>query len=268
MALPLALFFWLVAVLTVGIFLGRVWWMPELVSQHGAVIDRQMVVTLIAAGLVFFLAQIGLGYFIWRYRARGAARASCWHENPKLELTWTLATAVLFIGLGVRGNLVWANYFLAGAPPGALPIEVTGQQFAWNIRYAGADGKFGRTDPRKINDALGNYLGIDPADPASRDDLTTQNIIAVPVNRPVRVTLRAKDVTHSFFVPQLRVKQDAVPGMAIDIHFTAVKPGEYEVACAELCGMQHYKMRARLLAMPEREFSEWLRARAAAAAGE
>ena len=263
MALLLAIFFWAVATVTVAVFVGRVWWPPELVSVHGAALDQQMVLTLIIAGVAFFLAQAGLGWFIWRYRARGVERAVYWHESPKLEMTWTLVTAIVFVGLGIRGNQVWAGYFLTDAPPGALTIEVTAQQFAWNIRYPGPDGKFGRTDPALMDDSVANYLGLDRKDPASADDITTQNIMAVPVNRPVRVILRSKDVTHSFFVPQLRVKQDAVPGMAIRIHFTATKPGEYEIACAELCGMQHYKIRGRLLVMPEAEFADWLKERAA-----
>lgn len=263
MPLLLALFFWSVAIVTVALFAARVWWLPELISEHGAAIDHQMVLTLIIAGAVFFLAQVGLGYFIWRYRARGKERATYWHESPKLEITWTVLTAIVFIGLAIQGNRVWAEYFMSDAPPGALTIEVTAQQFAWNIRYAGPDGRFGRTSPNLIDDAVGNYLGLDQKDPAARDDIVAQNIMAIPVNRPVRVMLRSKDVTHSFFVPQLRVKQDAVPGMAIRIHFTATKTGEYEIACAELCGMQHYKMRGRLLVMQEAEFENWLKTRAA-----
>jgi cytochrome c oxidase subunit 2 len=263
MPLMLAVFFWLVAVVTVAIFVGQVWWTPELASVHGQAIDDQLLVTLIAAGIVFFLAQIVLGYFTWRYRARGSERASYWHEHPRLEATWTVATAVLFIGLGIQGNRVWANYFRAETPADALTLEVTAQQFAWNIRYPGPDGKFGRTDPALINDSVGNYLGIDPKDAAGADDIVTQNLVAVPVHRPVRIILRTKDVTHSFFVPQFRVKQDAVPGMAIPVHFTATKPGEYEVACAELCGMQHYKMRARLQVMSDPEYGNWLKSRAA-----
>ncbi len=262
MALLLALFFWAVAIATVAIFVTRVWWLPELVSAHGQAVDDQFVLTIVIAGIVFFLAQAGLGYFIWRYRSRGSGRASYWHESPKLEVTWTVLTAVVFIGLGIQGNRVWAEYFLTDAPPDALTVEVTAQQFAWNIRYPGPDGKFGRTDPALIDDAVGNFLGLDPKDPAGRDDVATQNIMAVPVNRPVRVILRTKDVIHSFFVPQMRVKQDSVPGMAIRVHFTATKTGEYEIACAELCGMQHYKMRGRLLVMPEADYANWLKERA------
>ncbi len=267
MALLLGLFFWAVALVTVGIFLARVWWLPELVSVHGAAVDHQLTLTLIVAGTVFFLAHAGLGCFIWRYRARGAERATYWHENSKLELTWTLATAVVFIGLGILGNRVWAAYFLTEPPDSALAVEVTAQQFAWNVRYPGPDGRFGRTDPAQIDDAIGNFIGLDRKDPHAADDVLTQNIMAIPVNRPIRVVLRTKDVTHGFFVPQLRVKQDAVPGLSIPIHFTATRAGEYEIACAELCGMQHYKMRGRLLVMSEPAFEDWLRQRAAYAAG-
>jgi cytochrome c oxidase subunit 2 len=263
MALMLAVFFCLVAVVTAGIFLARVWWLPPVVSVHGGALDQQLVLTLVLAGIVFFLAQIGLGYFIWRYRARGAERALYWHENSRLEATWTILTLILFVGLGIQGNRVWARYLLAPAPPDALPVEVTAQQFAWNIRYPGPDGQFGRTDPKLINDALSEFIGLDQKDPASSDDIVAQNIMAVPVNRPVRLILRSKDVTHSFFVPQLRVKQDAVPGLAITVHFTATQTGEYEIACAELCGMQHYMMRGRLLVMEQAEYENWLRERAA-----
>jgi cytochrome c oxidase subunit 2 len=263
MPLSLAIFFWFVAIVTVLIFLGRVWWPPELASVHGQAIDDQLVVTLVAAGVVFFLAQVVLGYFIWRYRARGSQRATYWHDSPKLEATWTIATLILFVGLGIQGNRVWASYFQDELSPDAVTIEMTAQQFAWNVRYPGADGKFGRTDPKLIDDALGNYIGLDPNDAAGKDDITTQNLVSVPINRPVRVILRSKDVTHAFFVPQFRVKQDAVPGMAIPVHFTASKPGEYEIACAELCGMQHYKMRGRLQVVTDEEHQSWLKSRAA-----
>ncbi len=264
MPLVLGLFFWAVAIITVAIFIGRVWWMPELASVHGAGIDHQFVLTLVVAGVAFFLAQVALGYLIWRYRGRGTERATYWHESPKLEVTWTAVTAIVFIGLAVQGNRIWARYIFASLAPGATVVEVTAQQFAWNIRYAGADGQFGRTNPRLINDANAEFLGLDPKDPAGKDDIVTQNILAVPVNRPVRVMLRTKDVTHSFFVPNLRVKQDAVPGLTIPVNFTPTKVGEFEIACAELCGMQHYKMRARLLVMPEAEYQNWLKKRASA----
>ena len=263
MPLVLSIFLWLLPIVTALLFVGRVWWTPDLASIHGRSIDDQLALALIVAGTIFVLAHFALGYFIWRYRASGSERALYWREHPKLEAAWTIATAILFIGLGIEGNRVWAGYARESMPSDVVRIEVTAQQFAWNFRYPGPDGRFGRTDPRLIDDSLGNYIGIDPDDSAGEDDIVTQNLAAVPVNRAVEVTLRAKDVTHSFFVPQFRVKQDAVPGLSIPVHFTAKAAGEYEVACAELCGMQHHKMRGRLQVMSEAEFQSWLRSRAA-----
>lgn len=263
MALTLAVLLWLIATSTVVIFIGRVWWYPELISEQARAIDDQSILTFIVVGIVFFLAQVALGYFIWRFRARADEPASYWHESPKLEATWTILTAIVFIGLGIQGNRVWAELRIREPPADALTIEVVPQQFAWNIRYPGPDGQLGRTEVGLISDAAGNPLGLDDTDPAARDDIVAINQMAIPEGRPIRVILRTKDVTHSFFVPQLRVKQDAVPGMAIMIHFTANKLGEYEIACAELCGMQHYKMRGRLMVMSEPDYENWLKQRSA-----
>jgi cytochrome c oxidase subunit 2 len=237
--------------------------MPELASAHGGAIDHQFGLTLAVAGLIFLLAHLALGYFTWRYRRGTQESATYCDGDHRLEVGWTIATAVLFIALGVQGNRVWASYLAESISADAISIEITAQQFAWNIRYSGIDGRFGRTDPKLIDDSIGNYVGVDPADPAGRDDIVTQNIMAVPINRAVRIILRSKDVTHSFFVPQLRVKQDVVPGLSIPVHFTATKTGDYEIACAELCGMQHYKMRSRLQVLGEPEFEAWLKSRAA-----
>jgi cytochrome c oxidase subunit II len=255
-------FLWLLAIVTVAIFITQLWWTPELASAHGLAVDDQLVLTLIIVGSVFLLAHLALGYFIWRYRASTQGRAIYLEGNHKLEAAWTIATAVLFLGLAIQGNGVWARYLAETIPPDAISVEITAQQFAWNIRYPGADGRFGRTDPKLIDDSIGNYIGLDPKDSTGNDDIVTQNVMAVPVGHAVRIVLRSKDVTHSFFVPQLRVKQDAVPGLSIPVHFTPTKPGEYEIACAELCGMQHYKMRGRLQVVSEPEFHGWLKSRA------
>ena len=114
---------------------------------------------------------------------------------------------------------------------------------------------FGRTDPKLIDDSSLNYVGLDDTDPNAKDDSVVPTL-AIPVNRPVELILMSKDVTHSFWVPQLRFKQDLVPGMAIHVHFTATKTGKYELACAELCGMNHYKMKSYMLVLPENEFNE------------
>ena len=183
------------------------------------------------------------------------------HGSNKVEIGLMLLTGVVFVTLAAMGQKVWAQLHLKEAPPDALQIEVTAQQFAWNIRYPGADGKFGRTVPKLINDQS-NPVGVDPTDPASKDDVVSLNRMAIPVNRPIQLILRSKDVTHSFFVPVLRLKQDTVPGMAIPIHFKAMKTGEYEIACAELCGMEHFKMRGYLMVMSDEDFNAWLKDRA------
>jgi cytochrome c oxidase subunit 2 len=153
------------------------------------------------------------------------------------------------------GQRVWASLNLTKAPAGAYQVEVVAQQFSWNFHYPGKDGVFGRTDPNLIDDSALNYVGLDDTDPNAKDD-SVVSTLAVPQNRPVELILRSKDVTHSFFVPQLRFKQDLVPGMNIHVHFTATKVGKYELACAELCGMNHYKMKAYMLVLPQNEFDE------------
>jgi len=172
-----------------------------------------------------------------------------------------IATAIMFLGLGIAAERGWARFHFQGASPGALQIEVVGQQFQWNFRYPGPDGVFGRTDPSLINDAGGNFVGLDTTDPAAQDDLVLP-IIAIPVNREVELILRAKDVTHSFFVRELRFKQDTVPGLTIRVHFTANKVGKYEIACAELCGLGHHRMRSDLFVLPPDEYENWLRQQA------
>ncbi|MBI3940186.1 MAG: cytochrome c oxidase subunit II [Acidobacteria bacterium] len=255
----LALLIWAITIITMALFVSGKWDFPFGASSHAATVDHQYYITLVICGVIFFLAQMALGWVVLRYRDRGKAHYS--HGNNKLELLWTLATAVLFIALNVMGQRVWADLRFQGAAPGAVQIEVYGQQFVWNIRYAGPDGKFGRTDARLMSDSAGNPLGIDPADPDGRDDVVVPTM-AVPVNRPVQLLLHAKDVTHSFFVRELRIKQDAVPGMAIPMHFTPTRIGNYEVACAELCGLGHYKMRSLLAVLSEEDYQKWLQERA------
>jgi len=245
---------------TVYFFLQKTWWFPEPISTFAETVDEQFVRTLIITGIVFFLAQLGLGWVVFRYRDRGA-RAHYSHGNTMMEILWTTATAVMFIGLGIAAERAWASLHFQGAAPGALQVEITGKQFAWNFRYAGPDGVFGRTDPSLINDAGGNPVGLDRGDAAAQDDIVTPTM-AVPVNREVEVILRATDVTHSFFVRELRFKQDLVPGMLIRLHFRAEKEGTFEVVCAELCGLGHHRMRTTLQVLSAEEYEAWLREQA------
>jgi cytochrome c oxidase subunit 2 len=255
-ALALGIFFTLLAAVGTYIVVGKVWWFPEAISSIAPAIDRQFSITMWASGLIFVLAQVALGILIIRYRDRGG-RSDYSHGNVTLEILWTSATAILFVGLAILGRNAWANLHFLGAAPGALQVEVTGAQFEWQFRYPGPDGKFGPTDPKNINEAAGNPLGLDLAHPDAKDDVVMP-VMAVPVDREVEVILRSKDVIHGFWVPNLRIKQDAVPGLAVRIHFTAQKTGEYEVACMELCGLGHYRMRTTFTVMPEADFQRWL----------
>jgi cytochrome c oxidase subunit 2 len=173
-------------------------------------------------------------------------------------------TLVLFVGLNLMSSSIWASERFRPAQPGALQVEVTGMQFAWYFRYAGPDGKFGATKPELIDASAGGEaaIGLNTADPAAKDDVVAGTMY-VPVNREVEVILRAHDVIHSFFVPAMRFKQDAVPGLGIHMHFTPTIAGDYEIACAELCGLGHYKMHGMLKVVSPEEFDKWLAAREA-----
>ena len=257
MVLLLALLIAFITFATIAGFVSKIWWFPPYISEYGAAYDHQFMMTLVVVGIIFFLAQLGLAYVIFRYRGNGG-KASYSHGNNTLEAVWTTATAILFLGIVLMGQHIWAKVHLEAAPAGALQVEVTGQQFAWNFRYAGPDGKFGRVKPELMKESLGNPLGVDPDDPAGKDDLVMP-IMAVPVNHPIEVILRSKDVIHSFYVRELRLKQDTVPGMENRLHFTASTIGRYEIPCAELCGLGHYQMRSYLQVMSEEDFAKWMK---------
>lgn len=258
-ALVAALFALCLVVLTfstIYFFAARTWWFPEPATALGRSVDAQFVRTLWITGVVFLLAQLALAFVLLRYRDRGG-RAHYSHGNNTMEALWTAATAILFVGLGIAAEAAWASYHSQATVPDALVVRIVGQQFQWNIHYPGADGRFGRTAPELINDAAGNPLGLDLNDPAAQDDLVVPTM-AVPVNRQVVVELSSKDVTHSFFVRELRFKQDTVPGMVIRMRFTPITVGDYEVACAELCGLGHHRMRTVLRVLPPEEYERWL----------
>jgi cytochrome c oxidase subunit 2 len=203
-------------------------------------------VTLVVTGLVFIVTNLLLAYFTWRYGDKPGAKAEYWHHNDKLEWTWTLVTAAIMFAFMFHALGLWAQ--IQKAPPaGAMVVEVVGQQFAWNVRYPGKDGVFGRTDAKLVDPSLGNFIGLDKTDPSAVDDLVLpQNQLYLPEGMPVRVRLRSLDVIHSFFLPNFRVKQDAMPGMAIETWFVPKVAGDYEIACAEHCGLGHYRMRGAL----------------------
>ncbi|MEK6324442.1 MAG: cytochrome c oxidase subunit II [Acidobacteriota bacterium] len=250
----------ILAIVSVLLFIGQklmfgseLWWFPEGISEHAGPIDAQFMRTLIVVGVAFLAAQFALGYAVMRFGRKGDARAVYTHGSNKLEVTWTIITGAVFIALAILGQRVWAQLHLVAAADNAAKIEVVAQQFQWNFHYSGADGAFGRTEARYIDDSALNFVGLDPADAAGKDDAQLTTLI-VPKDRQVELTLKSKDVIHSFFVPALRFKQDTLPGMAIKVHFTASKEGKYEIPCAELCGSLHHNMKSNMIVIPSDEF--------------
>jgi cytochrome c oxidase subunit II len=265
MGLALLVIIWLITFTSTYFFVAQTWWLPHGASAAAPWIDHQFALTYVLMGIVFVAAQCGLGWLVWKNRDGASTKPVAYsHGNTTLEIVWTTLTAILFVGLNLMGSHVWANERFEPASAGAVPVEVTGMQFAWYFRYPGPDGKYGRTDPKLIDPSAGNEsaLGLDTADPAAKDDVVTGTLY-LPVQRQVDLTLRAVDVIHSFFVPALRFKQDTVPGLAIHMHFTPTEIGEYEIACAELCGLGHYKMHGMVHVVSQEDFDKWMAAREA-----
>jgi cytochrome c oxidase subunit 2 len=244
--------------------------LPPLASAHGGEIDN-LIGWIHVFMLILFVGWGGFfAYVLFRFRrSRNPVadyRGVTSHNSTYLEIGVAVVEAVLLIGFAIP---LWATR-VEGAPPEneALIIQVTGEQFAWNFHYPGPDGVFGRTDI-KLLDLQSNPLGLDREDPAAKDDVTTVNQMYLPVNKPIIVRLRSKDVIHSFGVPEFRVKQDAVPGLTIPIWFIPTittadmrtqtgKPGfNYEIACAQLCGLGHARMRGMVTVLGAEEYQKW-----------
>jgi cytochrome c oxidase subunit II len=245
--------------------------LPALAADHGGQIDS-LIFWIHVFMLVLF---VGWGSFftiaLLRFR-RGRNPVADYagvksHRSTYMEIGVAVIEAVLLFGFAIP---IWASRVDTVPPPSqAMMVQVTGEQFAWNMHYAGADGKFGRTD-LKLLDLQSNPLGLDREDPAAKDDVTTVNQLYLPVNKPVVVRLRSKDVIHSFGVPEFRVKQDAIPGLTIPIWFVPntttaemrAKKGnpefQYEIACAQLCGLGHARMRGFVTVQTAEEFQKWM----------
>lgn len=214
-------------------------WLPESVSTYGGDVDS--VITLIWYNtVVWFVLTFGaIGLFLVLYRRR-AGRPAAYVKGERLtEALWVLVPVavvlVIDLWLDFWGAPVWARVKLE-RPPAALSIQVTGKQFNWEVVYPGPDGTFGTADDRQF-----------------------ENELHVPVGKPVRLVLKAKDVIHSLFSPNLRLKQDMVPGRDIEGWFQATKPGKFELPCAELCGFGHSGMKGYLYVHPEEEYTRWVK---------
>lgn len=232
---------------------------PEDISTHGAEIDKQMDETMIEAGLSFLAAQIVLGIFVW-----GFAGTKGKIKNFPGGAKYLILAAVLFVGaevvaLGAIGSKAWAKVYFQPASADAIPIQAQAGQFAFYFRYAGPDGKFGALHPDKIDEGNSNFFGLDPEnDIPARDDIQSGELV-VPVNKEIHLMMHAKDVGHSFYVRELRIQQDFVPGLDLSLHFTATKVGKYEIACTQLCGLGHYNMKGYINVMSQEDFDNWLK---------
>ncbi len=256
-------------------------WMglPELASAHGGQIDS-LIGWIHVFMLVLFVGWGGfLAYCLVRFRASRHPVADYTgvtsHASSYSEIGVAVVEAVLLIGFAIP---LWAARVDQIPPESeALVVQVTGEQFAWNVHYAGPDGVFGRTDINLIDLQI-NPLGLDRSDPAAMDDVTTLNQLYLPVNRQIIVRLRTKDVIHSFGVPEFRVKQDAIPGLTVPVWFvptvttaemrarTGNPEFQYEIACAQLCGLGHYRMRGFVTVQTAEEFQQWMEERVKEAA--
>jgi len=197
-------------------------------------------------------------YTLIRFRRKAHPKADYHgvktHTSSYLEVGIALIEAVLLIGFSIP---FWARKVSAfPAEKDAVVVHVVAEQFSWNIHYPGPDGVFGRTSPDLI--APDNPLGLDRTDPYAKDDITTVNQLNLPVDKPVIVHLSSKDVIHSFNLPVMRVKQDAVPGLNIPVWFTPVDTGHFEIACAQLCGLGHYRMRGYLTIQTPEDYKAWV----------
>lgn len=212
------------------------WGLPPSASTYAESIDRLYYLILVITGLAFVIVEVALVWFIIKYRARPGRKAHYTHGSVKAEVIWTAVPAVVVVVIGILSGRVW-NHIRGrdSVPPDAIPIALAAKQFEWNATYAGPDGELG-----------------------SADDFTTRNLLQIPVNRPVVVHLSSEDVIHSFFIPDFRVKHDAVPDMTTPVWFEATRTGEFPIACAELCGLGHYRMAARVVVQDQAEYETWL----------
>lgn len=236
-----SLLFLLVPVGCVGVFAVAPWmgwWLPDVLSTYGPEIDHLFNVILVITGVTFVATELVLAWCLFRYGNRNQ-KAKYQHGQHTLEVVWTLVPAGILIFIALYQLRAWTEikYHSHFPNQGMTPLaRVTARQFEWRVRYPGADGQF---------DTL--------------DDLEVVNELHCPVDEPVVIQLRSMDVLHSFFVPVFRIKQDAVPGMNIPVWFQATKAGQYDLACAELCGWGHYQMRGQVTVHASRaEFESWL----------
>ena len=256
-------------------------WLPRLASQHGAALDG----TLSLVHWLMLALFVGWGsffaYVLFRFNRKRNPKADyvgvTGSTSTWLEVAVAVAEAFLLIGLSMP---LWAERVRNLPPPAeSTVVRVVAEQFAWNVHYPGPDRVFGRTDIKLI-DPASNPLGLDREDPYAKDDVTTVNQLHLPVGKAALIQLSSKDVIHSFALQEMRIKQDVIPGVEIPVWFVPSVTTEemrqrtgnpefhYEIACAQLCGLGHYRMRGFLTIDTPDAYKRWLEEQAAAQAGE
>lgn len=230
--------FFLVPVLGVALFVWAPFnnhWLPRDISSHGFQIDHLFNFILGLTGVVFIATEVLLFWFLWRYDGNTTKTpVKFTHGSHNLEIVWTILPAATLLFIAIYQMNAWAEVKLH-KPDMPYTVEVTGRQFEWRLRYPGHDGVLG-----------------------TQDDLFHVNELHVPVDEMVMVKLESQDVLHDFFLPHLRIKQDAVPGSTIPVWFKATEQGEFDIVCAELCGWGHYKMKGRIYIETRDEYERWL----------
>ncbi|GGC28867.1 cytochrome-c oxidase [Siccirubricoccus deserti] len=234
-------------------FLSPWWWTP--IASNWRYIDETILITFWITGVVFVAIILFMAYCVYRFRHRPDRQAAYEPENKRLEWWLTIATAVGVVAMLAPGLFVWSQFVTV--PAEATEVEIVGQQWRWSYRLPGPDGRLGTSDVRNISPD--NPLGLNPNDPDGQDDVVVDGEdLHLPVDRPVKVLLRAVDVLHDFYVPEFRAKMDMIPGSVTYFWFTPTRTGTFEVLCAELCGVGHSAMRGRVVIQTQAEYQAWL----------
>ena len=235
--------------------IGNIYGLPPSVTTGAHKVDVLIKGIFWLTGVVFVLTQGTYIYYLIKYRRRPGVKAHYSHGNNTLEVIWTTLPTIIFLALAIYSNRVWDEIH-APAPSNALTVDICGYQYGWIMRYPGITGKLAPIDVHKISNE--NHWGTDPEDPRTAQDVMSTELV-IPVGRPVHVLLHARDVIHSFFVPEFRLYQDCVPGRTIGwVWFQATRTGNFQLACNQLCGTGHYNMKAPIRIVTEEEFQKWL----------
>ncbi len=239
----------------------NLFWSPESATVTGERVDRLLNFIFYLTAAVFVLTQTVYIYYLVKYRRRPGVKAHYSHGNNKLEIIWTVIPSAIFIGLVIYSNRLWGEIH-STPPEGSLPVDIVGYQFGWDIRYPGEDGQLGKVDTSLYS--MDNKFGLVPGDAAGLDDFNSTELV-IPVGKPVHLYLHSRDVIHSFYVPEFRIYQAAVPGRTIAwVWFETTRTGNFELACSQICGSGHYNMKAPIRVVTAEEYEKWAAGKMAA----